>query len=71
MKLGIQYKDGEYEVLKQKAETVAKIGVAITIFEIIPVILFKQVLFSMWVLILTLQFFVYMATWQIRYPSTL
>mmetsp|Transcript_28884 Transcript_28884/g.38508 ORF Transcript_28884/g.38508 Transcript_28884/m.38508 type:complete len:256 (+) Transcript_28884:67-834(+) len=33
--------------------------------------LFKKVLFSMWVLILTLQFFVYMATWQIRYPGKL
>ena len=25
----------------------------------------------MWILILTLQFFVYIALWQIRYPSTL
>ena len=25
----------------------------------------------MWILILTLQFFVYMATWQVRYPGTL
>ena len=32
---------------------------------------FKKVLFSMWILILTLQFFVYMATWQVRYPGTL
>lgn len=25
----------------------------------------------MWILILTLQFFVYMAQWQVRYPNTL
>ena len=25
----------------------------------------------MWILILTLQFFVYMYTWQVRYPDTL
>ena len=33
--------------------------------------MFKKVLFSMWMLILTLQFFVYMYTWQVRYPNTL
>ena len=28
----------------------------------------KQLIFSMWVLILTLQFFVFIALWQIKYP---
>ena len=52
----------------EMAETAVKIGVAVGIWEIIIIILFKQVLFSMWVLILTLQFYVYIGTWQIRYP---
>ena len=42
-----------------------------TIWELLIVFAFKKVLFSMWVLILTLQYFVYIATWQIRYPNTL
>jgi len=43
----------------------------VTIWEIVIIMAFKKVLFSMWVLILTLQFFVYMATWQVRYPGKL
>ena len=42
-----------------------------TIWELVIIFLFKKVLFSMWVLILILQFFVYIATWQVRYPSIL
>ena len=40
-----------------------------SIWEIILIIVFKKVLFSVWVLILTLQFLVYIATWQLRTPS--
>ena len=53
------------------AQKAATIGVAIGMWEIALILLFKKVLFSMWILILTLQFFVYMATWQVRYPGTL
>ena len=42
-----------------------------TIWELLIILVFKNVLFSMWVLILILQFFVYIGTWQIRYPNTL
>ena len=54
-----------------KAERAAQISLAVTVWEIIVIFAFKKVLFSMWVLILTLQFFVYISTWQVRFPSTL
>ena len=39
------------------------------IWEIVLIFLAKKFLISMWILILTLQFFVYIAMWQVRYPS--
>lgn len=66
-----QYTKAEYAELVEQAESAARIGVAVCIWEIALILLFKKVLFSMWVLILTLQFYVYIATWQVRYPSTL
>jgi len=44
------------------------VGVAVTIWEIVVIFLFKKFIFSMWVLILTLQFFVFIAKWQVKYP---
>lgn len=61
--LGTQYSEAAFEEILTKAKTAAQISVAITIWELVIVILFKKVLFSMWILILTLQFFVYIATW--------
>ena len=71
IKMGKQYTQSEFEEILEAAETAAQISVAVTIWEIIIIMAFKKVLFSMWILILTLQFFVYMATWQVRYPGTL
>ena len=61
--LGTQYSEAAFEEILVKAKTAAQISVAVTIWELVIVILFKKVLFSMWILILTLQFFVYIATW--------
>ena len=69
--MGVQYTKLEFEELVKKAETAAKVSVVITILELLMVLLFKKVLFSMWILILTLQFFIYIGTWKIRYPNTL
>lgn len=46
-------------------------SLAFSLWELLFITIFKKVLFSMWILILTLQFFVYIALWQVRYPSTL
>ena len=70
-KMGAQYADSEFKQLLAKAETASTIGAAVTIWELLIILVFKKVLFSMWVLILILQFFVYIGTWQIRYPNTL
>ena len=53
----------------EQVETAAKIGIAATITEIVVLFAAKKLIFSMWVLILTLQFFVFIAVWQIRYPD--
>ena len=39
-----------------------------SIIEVLLIFFAKQFIFSMWVLILTLQFFVFIAVWQITYP---
>ena len=54
-----------------KADTATKVGLAVSIWEIVLLFFFKKTLFAMWVLILTLQFFVYMSMWQIRYSVTI
>lgn len=41
------------------ADNAERISLAVSIWEIVLILLFKKVLFSMWVLILTLQFYVY------------
>ena len=61
--LSKQYTREEYARLKDEAKKAAQVGIALTLLELAIVFLFKKVLFSMWILILTLQFFVYMATW--------
>ena len=71
IKMGAQYTDSEFKQLLAKAKTASTIGAAVTIWELLTILVFKKVLFSMWVLILILQFFVYIGTWQIRYPNTL
>ena len=53
------------------AESAQQLSIGLTILEVILILLFKKVLFSMWVLILTLQFFVYIYLWQVRFPSIL
>ena len=41
------------------------------LIEIILLFVAKKLIFSMWVLIMTLQFFVFIARWQIKYPHRL
>ena len=69
--MGMQFTVAEFEELTAKAGKAAQISIGITILEIVIILMFKKVLFSMWVLILTLQFFVYISLWQVRYPSIL
>lgn len=69
--LGAQYTAEGFKKLVKKAKTAAQISVVVSLWEIVVIFFFKKVLFSMWILILTLQFFVYISLWQVRYPSTL
>ena len=61
--LGAQYTTEQFKELTSKAESAAQISLGVTIIEVIIIFMFKKVLFSMWVLILTLQFFVYLSQW--------
>ena len=58
----------EYKELVKKAEAAKNVGIAVTIWEIVMLFFFKKILFSLWLLILMLQFFVFIALWQVRYP---
>lgn len=58
-------------MILDQAKTAASVGVALSIWEIILLFFFQKTLFSMWILILTLQFFVFIAVWSIRYPSVI
>ena len=48
--------------------TAASVGIAMSIWEIVLIFAFKKVLFSMFVLILSLQFLVYISFWNVMYP---
>ena len=41
------------------------------LIEVLLLFVAKKLIFSMWVLIMTLQFFVFIARWQIKYPHRL
>ena len=71
VKVQPQYTESEFEELVSQAATAKSVGMGLAIWEIILLFFFKKTLFSMWILILTLQFFVYMATWNIRYPRVM
>ena len=70
IKIGAQFTESEYKLMVSQAEKAASVGVALSIWQLVIIFLFKKVLFSMWILILTMQFFVYLALWQVRYPYT-
>ena len=63
-----QFTVAEFAKLVEQFETAAKVGVSVTLIEIILIFSAKNIIFSMWTLVLTLQFFVFIAKWQISYP---
>ena len=69
--IGEQMTKGEFLELTAQAEKAAQVSLVIALIEVMIIFVFKKVLFSMWVLILILQFFVYIAVWQVRYPKIL
>lgn len=69
--IGEQMTKDEFLDLTVQAEKAAQVSLVITFIEVLIIFVFKKVLFSMWVLILILQFFVYIAVWQVRYPKLL
>ena len=48
----------------------ATAGLAVSLWEIACIFAFQKVLFSMWVLILTAQFLVFIAIWSINFPRS-
>lgn len=61
--LSAQFTATQFKALLENADTAAKISIGVTILELGLIFLFKKILFSMWVLILTLQFFVFISFW--------
>ena len=53
----------------ESAVEAAKVGVVLIILEFILIFFFSEVISSMWILDLTLQFLVYIALWRINYPE--
>ena len=45
-------------------------GIVASLWELALIIGLKQAIFAVWILILILQFFVYISMWQIRLPKT-
>ena len=63
-----QFTEEDFTLISEQVETAAKVGLTFTLIEIALLFITKKLIFSMRVLILTLQFFVYIAFWQIKYP---
>jgi len=52
------------------AATVAGASLLVTFAEFCILLVFNKVLSSMWTLVLTLQFLLFIAIWNINYPET-
>ena len=63
-----QYTTAEIVELEETAEEVSVIAYVYTILEILLLFFLQKAIFSLWNLILTLQFLTFIAVWQIRYP---
>ena len=57
--------------MEEIQDNVAKIGVSITLIEFIVCLFLSKSLFSMWALINTLQFMIYIGKWMIVYPDVI
>ena len=61
----------DYETLLAMASNAAVIGVGLSIWQIIMCFVLGKAISSMWILINTVQFIVYMSLWQINYERVL
>ena len=61
----------DYEALMAMAGNAAVIGVGLSIWQIIMCFFLRKAISSMWILINTVQFIVYMSLWQINYEPVL
>ena len=64
-----QFSKGELESAAAAASTAAAVGGAVAIWQVIMLIALGKALHSMWILINTLQLFVYISLWQIKFPG--
>ena len=53
---------------EKQAQQIASASLAFQIVELVLIFAFQKVLFSMWMLILTVQFLTFMSYWHINYP---
>ena len=63
-----QKTEEDIESILEMKQAAAVVGGTIVIWQIIMLFLLQKVIFSLWHLINMLQFFVYIALWQINYP---
>ena len=61
----------ELKDFEELLDTAASGGTTITIIELIACLSVKQVLFANWILITSLQFYVYINDWNVLYPKDL
>ena len=61
----------DYEALLGMASTAAVFGVGLSVWQIILCFILGKTLKSMWILINTVQFIVYMSLWQIGFEDLL
>ena len=65
-----QYTKEQYDRLIQQSSNAKQIGIVASLWELALIIGLKQAIFAVWILILVLQFLVYIAIWQIRFPPS-
>ena len=57
------------KLLEELKQTAVKVGGALAIWQIMVLLVANKLLKKVWLLINCLQFFVYIAIWQINYPK--
>ena len=64
-----QFTEEDLKLLEELKQTAVKVGGALAIWQIIILLVANKVLKKVWLLINCLQFFVYIAIWQVNYPK--
>ena len=71
VELAPQYTQSEIEQLEKIADTAQKLGVTLSIWQVIMLIVLGKALDKMWTLINVLQLIVYMGLWNVSYSPVM